>query len=228
MASATSPPTVICVFCGSSPGSSDVHLKAARELAQVLHDSNISLVYGGGTTGLMGEVARTLVSLSGPESVHGVIPKALVEYERVPNPLDIAQKASENTSLQDGALGPYGRTSVVPDMHTRKRRMAEAVMAGGPGSGFIALSGGYGTIEELMEMVTWNQLGIHDRGVVVLNVDGFYDGVVGWVKTATEAGFVKGGNADIMVEAKTAGDAVKALREYKVSAGRFGLDWSKS
>jgi uncharacterized protein (TIGR00730 family) len=90
------------------------------------------------------------------------------------------------------------------------------------------LSGGYGTLEELMEVVTWNQLGIHDRGIVVFNVEGFYDGIIQWVNNATKAGFVKGGNAGIMVEAKSAKEAVQRLMDYKVSEGRFSLDWTRS
>ena len=222
------PKVVISVFCGASPGTSSVHLEAARSLAQAFHRNNISLVYGGGTTGLMGEIARTLVSLSGPSSVHGIIPRALVKYERAAGASDAVAQFSENTSLQNGGESNYGRTTIVEDMHTRKKTMAQAVMNGGPGSGFIALSGGYGTLEELMEVVTWNQLGIHDKGIVVLNVGGFWDGLFRWVKETTEAGFVKGGNADIMLEAKSADDAVGMLRSYTVSEGRFGLDWEKS
>lgn len=176
----------------------------------------------------MGEVARTLVSLSGPSSVHGIIPRALVKYERAANPSDVVVQSSKNMSLENGGESLYGRTTIVEDMHTRKKMMAQEVMQGGPGSGFVALSGGYGTLEELMEVVTWNQLGIHDRGIVVLNVGGFWDGLIGWVKHATEAGFVKGGNADIMLEAKSSDEAVRMLREYRVSEGRFGLDWEKS
>lgn len=207
--------TVICVFCAASSGNpayDNIHLQAATKLAHVLHENKISLVYGGGTTGLMGTVARTLVSLSGPGAVHGVIPRALIKSER---------KGQETVE--------YGRTTIVEDMHTRKKMMAQDVMNGGPGSGFIALSGGYGTMEELMEMVTWNQLGIHDRGIVVLNVDGYYDGLIAWVNTATKSGFVRDNSSDrIMVEAKTAEEAVKALQEYKVSKGRFDLTWEKS
>jgi uncharacterized protein (TIGR00730 family) len=122
-----------------------------------MHEHNIHLVYGGGTVGLMGELARTLVSLSGPSAVHGIIPAALVSMER--------QGKAPDESL-------YGRTTVVPDMHTRKRMMAQEVVNGGPGGGFVALPGGYGTLEELMEAVTWNQLGIHSRGVCIFNVEG--------------------------------------------------------
>lgn len=180
------------------------------------HD--ISLVYGGGTVGLMGEIARTLVSLSGPDSVHGIIPAPLVKYERGPDS-DIAL---------DGAIpdpSTYGKTTVVKDMHTRKQMMAHEVLAGAAGSGFVALSGGYGTLEELMEVVTWNQLGIHNRGVVVFNVEGYWDGLLQWVKGSVEAGFVGKGNMGIIREARTAEDTVKALREYVVAEGRFKLEW---
>ena len=104
----------------------------------------------------MGEVAKTLVSLSGPDAVHGIIPEALVRYER-----DTTYTSSTGEEADKG--GPalavpeekvWGRTTVVKDMHTRKKMMAQEVMAGGPGSGFIALSGGYGTLEELFETMT--------------------------------------------------------------------------
>ncbi len=103
--------------------------------------------------------------------------------------------------------------------------MAQLVKQGGPGSGFIALSGGYGTMEELMEMVTWNQLGLHDRGVVVYNVDGYWDGLMGWIGRAVEGGFVAEGNRGILVEAGSAEEAVRCLGGYRVSEERMRLDW---
>ncbi|MCJ1465063.1 hypothetical protein MMC07_003679 [Pseudocyphellaria aurata] len=206
--------TVVCVFCGSCPGTSPAHVEAARSLAEVFHKNHISLVYGGGTVGLMGEVAKTLVALSGPDAVHGIIPMPLVKWEQE-NPRDLNEKDE------------YGRTTVVPDMHTRKQLMAKEVIEGGPGSGFVALSGGYGTLEELMEVITWNQLGIHGRGVVVFNVGGYYDGLIQWVRTAVSSGFIAPGNAGILVEALDAEEAVKQLQEYKVAEGRFKLDWSQ-
>lgn len=106
--------------------------------------------------------------------------------------------------------------------------MAQEVLAGGPGSGFIALSGGYGTLEELMEVVTWNQLGIHNRGVVVYNVEGYWDGLLSWVRNSVEAGFVGEGNKNIIVEGKTAEDCVTELREYKTATGRFNLTWGST
>ena len=197
-------------------------MAAARALAHSFHANNIKLVYGGGTVGLMGELARTLVSLSGPFSVHGIIPSALIQYEK-----SNTSSPSINHLSQPIDESLYGNTTVVPDMHTRKSLMASYVLKGGPGSGFVALSGGYGTLEELMEMVTWNQLGIHDKGVVVLNVDGYYDGVLEWVNRAVEAGFIGKGNGGIIVEAKEADEAVRALKEYRASEGRLNLDWKE-
>jgi len=121
----------------------------------------------------------------------------------------------------------YGRTTVVPDMHTRKQMMAKEVISGGAGGGFVALSGGYGTLEELMEVTTWNQLGIHDKGVVVFNVQGYWDGLISWVRTAVKQGFIASSNADILVEALTASDVVSCLKNYKNAEGRFDLDWTK-
>lgn len=95
----------------------------------------------------MGEVARTLVSLSGPQAVHGVIPEALLKYER--NGRD--KNGEVKVEIDENV---YGRTTVVKDMHTRKQLMAKEVIESGPGGGFVALSGGYGTLEELMEVIT--------------------------------------------------------------------------
>ena len=91
----------------------------------------------------------------------------------------------------------------------------------------MALSGGYGTLEELFEITTWNQLGIHRKGVIVFNVDGYYDGLIQWVQSAVSAGFISPGNGGILVEALDAEEVVRQLREYKVSEGRFKLDWSQ-
>ncbi|RFU26705.1 hypothetical protein B7463_g9633, partial [Scytalidium lignicola] len=217
-------PVRICVFCGASPGNSPAHLEAARDLAKVMHENKISLVYGGGTVGIMGELARTLVSLSGPDSVHGIIPTPLIKYERQGWDPSAAEKEQD---IRVPDYQQYGKTTLVEDMHTRKHMMAQEVLNGGKGSGFIALSGGYGTLEELMEVVTWNQLGIHTQGIAVLNIEGYWDGLLQWVKGAVGAGFVNEGSKGIIVEAKTAEDAVNALKEYKLSEGRFKLEWGK-
>ena len=181
-------------------------------------------MYGGGTVGLMGEVAKTLVSLSGPDAVHGIIPEALVRYERDPTYTSThAHESDAQLPVPEEKI--WGRTTVVRDMHTRKKMMAQEVIAGGPGSGFIALSGGYGTLEELFETATWNQLGIHGKGVCILNINGFYDGILAWIRKSVEEGFIHGGNAHILVEAKTANEAIKALSEYKVSDSVMKLSW---
>ncbi|MCJ1457467.1 hypothetical protein MMC28_007835 [Mycoblastus sanguinarius] len=220
--SSTSKRPVVCVFCGSSPGTSPAHMAAARSLAEAFHKHKVSLVYGGGTLGMMGEVARTLVSLSGIEAVYGVIPEALVQFEQESRP-GTANASDEKTLVEE----TFGRMTVVPDMHTRKQLMAKKVMEGGPGSGFVAMSGGYGTLEELMEVITWNQLGIHGKGIVVYNVEGYYDGLIQWVRTAVSAGFIAPGNAGILVEALDAEEVVTQLMEYKVAEGRFKLDWTQ-
>lgn len=213
---------IVSHSCGASGGNSPEHLAAARALGEAFHKNGISLVYGGGTDGVMGELAKTLVSLSGKDAVHGVIPEALLKYERKygAEGIDAAAQAQldENT---------YGRTTVVKDMHTRKQMMAREAIESGPGGGFVALTGGYGTMEELMEVVTWNQLGIHARGIVVFNVDGYYDGLLQWVRTAVSKGFISQSNAGIMAEGRTAEEVVDALKNYKNSADRFKLKWGE-
>lgn len=225
-------------------------MEAARQLAHALHSANITLVYGGGTKGLMGELARTLVSLSGPQTVHGIIPKALIQTEKA---YDGATKAVNGDAGKEAERGmsqaemeqlqkdqgknvdvgvmikesEYGQTTVVADMHTRKRLMAQEVKEGGPGSGFVAMAGGYGTFEEVMEMVTWNQLGIHHVGIVLLNVNGYWDGLMDWVRTSVENGFVGENNRGILQECKSVEGVLPALRNYRLTEGRYNLDWSQ-
>lgn len=186
-------------------------MEAARELAKALHAHKLRLVYGGGTKGLMGEVARTLVALSGPDSVHGIIPEPLLSYEQ-----------SEDEEIDVNA---YGRTSVVKNMHERKQRMANEVIQGGPGGGFVALPGGYGTFEELMEITTWNQLGIHNMPVVVYNVEGYWTKLMEWIDDAVPSGFVSPANSGIIRAATSPDDVVRALQSYQPAPGRFNLTW---
>jgi uncharacterized protein (TIGR00730 family) len=199
--------------------------------------------------GIMGELSKTLVSLSGPKSVLGIIPRALIRTEKdgtlrngeahTDSPMLKAERSMSFEDLEriDGQDDPdkkivpeseFGVTTIVPDMHTRKRMMAQAVQGGGPGSGFVALAGGYGTMEEVMEMVTWNQLGIHQLPIVLVNIDGYWDGLLQWVRNSIQEGFVGESNASILSEVKSTDDVVEALRDYKVAEGRFQLDWSTS
>ncbi|KAK8135871.1 hypothetical protein PG984_003811 [Apiospora sp. TS-2023a] len=218
---ATSRKVKICVYCGSAKGNDPAHMQAARDLGKLMAENDISLVYGGGTVGLMGEVAKTIVSISGPSAVHGIIPEALVKWERD----DTYSSKTDSNGYHLPEENVYGKTTVVKDMHTRKKMMAQEVLESAPGSGFIALSGGFGTMEELLETATWNQLGIHDKGVCVLNINGFYDGLLQWLKKSVVEGFVKDANADILVTATDAKGAIEALRNYKVSEARYGLSW---
>jgi uncharacterized protein (TIGR00730 family) len=208
----------------------------------------------------MGEVASTFVKLSGPESVHGIIPRPLVRTEKddtlrngeshsnTNSPAQqpkiertmtneeiemLESNGTQNTEKPDPdkksiPMSQYGSTTIVPDMHTRKRMMAQEVEAGGPGSGFVALAGGYGTLEEVMEMVTWNQLGIHQLPIVLVNTNKYWDGVLEWVKNSIDEGFVGQMNRDILVSVDSTDQVVDALKRYKVAEGRFKLDWNKS
>ena len=153
----------LCVYCGANAGVTPQYAVAARELARVLVSENIALVYGGGNVGLMGVIADEVLRLGG--EVTGVIPTALVERE----------------------VGHTGLTRqfVVKDMHERKAMMASLADA------FIAMPGGYGTLEELFEMLTWAQLGIHAKPIGLLNVDHFYDGLISFVQNGREQGFVR-------------------------------------
>lgn len=169
----------------------------------------------------MGELAKTLCSLSGPDSVHGIIPEALVVHER--DETFSTVDPSSGSNVPDKAR--WGRTTIVKDMHTRKRMMAEEVAKAGPGSGFIALSGGYGTLEELLETCTWNQLGIHSRGICILDVDNFYEGLVKWIQTAVDQGFIASSNGHIICRATDPEGALRELREYKVSNAVLKLSW---
>ncbi|KAF4463930.1 lysine decarboxylase [Fusarium albosuccineum] len=214
------PRAKICVYCGSSAGASPAHMEAARALGKAMAANNIDLVYGGGTIGLMGEVAKTLASINGPESVHGIIPEALIKRERDDTYKSLTKKQQV---VPDETV--YGRTTVVKDMHTRKKLMAEEVFAGGPGSGFIGLSGGFGTMEEIFETTTWNQLGIHNSGIVLLNVEGYWDSIVQWMTRAREQGFIKPLDDGILVTADTAEAAIAALRDYKKPDAVHQVAW---
>lgn len=190
----------------------------------------------------MGEIARTLVSLSGPKAVHGVIPRALVRIstksngngEATPNGesangggKNAERVVSESLDSEGIPESEYGITTIVPDMHTRKRLMATKVLEGGPGSGFVSLAGGFGTIEEVMEMTTWNQLGIHKVGIVLLNINGYWDGVLAWVKNAVQQGFISPENGRILAQTSDPKEVCDKLLEYQVSSERMQLNWGE-
>lgn len=153
----------ICVYCGSSPGRRPEYVESARVLARELVARNISLVYGGGNVGIMGKLADAVLTLGG--EVIGVIPQALVDKEVC------HQGLSE--------------LMIVQSMHERKATMADL------SDGFIALPGGFGTIEELFEVLTWSQLGFHQKPCALLNVQGYYNSLAEFMDHAAEEQFVK-------------------------------------
>ena len=161
----------ICVYCGANPGVNPVYAQAARAMGQALVARNLALVFGGGHVGLMGIIADEVLRLGG--EVTGVIPQQLVDREL--------------------AHPGLTRLFVVRDMHERKAMMAQL------SDGFVAMPGGMGTLEELFEMLTWSQLGIHAKPVGVLNVDGFYDQLAGFVRHASDEGFIRPEQSALMM-----------------------------
>ncbi|KAF0926493.1 hypothetical protein E2562_025985 [Oryza meyeriana var. granulata] len=176
----------ICVFCGSNAGRRKVFGDAALDLGHELVRRGIDLVYGGGSIGLMGLIARTV--LGGSRRVVGVIPRTLM-------PVEISGES-------------VGEVIVVSDMHERKAEMARRSEA------FVALPGGYGTMEELLEMITWCQLGIHDKPVGLLNVDGYYDPLLALFDKGEAEGFINSDCRQIFVSAPTASELLTKMEQY--------------
>lgn len=161
----------ICVFCGSNAGHNPIYRTEAEKLGRLLAARGIELVYGAGNIGLMGAVADACLAAGG--KVIGVIPEALMGKE-------VAGRAVDHRALT--------RIEVVDSMHTRKARMAEL------SEGFIALPGGFGTFEEFCEILTWGQLGFHAKPMGLLNVNGFYDPLLGLFDRAVNEGFLRAQN----------------------------------
>jgi uncharacterized protein (TIGR00730 family) len=179
-----SPPVErLCVYCGSSPGLDPAYLAAARQLGAAMAAARIGLVYGGGSIGLMGETARAVLNAGG--HVTGIIPEFLVSKER----------------MQEGVQ----ELIVTRTMHERKMAMFER------STGFIALPGGIGTLEELAEILTWSQLKQHARPVVLYNVAGFWDKLLELLQHMTREGFIRSG---FEVQLDVAKDADAALAAY--------------
>lgn len=172
----------VAVFCGSSFGASDTFERVAKEVATGIVQRGAGVVYGGGDVGLMGVVADTAMRAGG--EVIGVMPRILVDRE-VPK--------NEITELR-----------IVDTMHERKATMAEL------SEGFIVLPGGIGTLEEFFEVWTWQQIGIHDKPVVLLNVDGFWNPLIDMTDSLVAGGFVKKAFRDTLVVVDNAADAVAA------------------
>ena len=180
----------ICVFCGSSSGRRAAYVEQARLLGQSMAAKGIGLVYGAGGIGLMGETANAVLEAGG--EVTGIIPYALATKERA---------------------NPKGEVRVVNTMHERKAMMANLSDA------FIAMPGGFGTFEELMEIITWGQLGIHQKPIGLLNVDGYYDPLLTMIDRAVEEGFILPRYRSLLVVASEAEELLEKLFRYEPLEG---------
>ena len=180
----------ICVFCGSSNGKHEIYSEQARALGRAMANNGIGLVYGAGGIGLMGTVADAVIEAKG--EVIGVIPYALATKERA---------------------HPKAEMRVVNTMHERKALMADLSDA------FIAMPGGFGTFEELLEIITWGQLGIHQKPIGLLNVAGYYDPLLTMIDRAVEEGFILPRYRNLIVVASKAEALIEKLFGYQPLEG---------
>lgn len=176
----------IAVYCGSSSGSSDIFKIKAEIMGKALAINNIELVYGGAKVGLMGAVANGALNNGG--KAIGVLPRFL------------AEKELEHTSLTEIHL--------VDTMHERKFKMADLA------DGFVALPGGFGTMEELFEMLTWAQLSLHKKPVALLNVNGYYDALIQFIKVMNRDGFLKDDYLDLLIVSSDIDDLLLQMKSY--------------
>ncbi|HTM16280.1 MAG TPA: TIGR00730 family Rossman fold protein [Terracidiphilus sp.] len=175
----------VAVYCGSANGSDPAFLAEAKRLGQLIAESGLGLVYGGASVGLMGAVADA--ALAGGAEVIGVLPEILSGSE-------IAHRGL--TTLE-----------MVPTMHERKARMVKLADA------FLMLPGGYGTLDEMMEIVTWKQLRLHAKPCILINTSGYWDVLLEFLDRAVEAGFLKTENRELLEVVGTAAEAVERSRE---------------
>ncbi|WP_339038825.1 TIGR00730 family Rossman fold protein [Bradyrhizobium symbiodeficiens] len=174
----------VCVYCGSGPGTNPNFIEAAKALGKSLADNKIRLVYGGGSLGLMGAVATSVLDHGG--TVTGIIPDFL--------------------RMRENALTRVQEMVVTPDMHERKRLMFERSDA------FVALPGGLGTLEELVEQLTWQQLGRHAKPVLLANVDGFWEPLFSLVSHMRQTQFIRAGLSVDILKADKIEEIVPRLR----------------
>lgn len=188
----------VCVFCGSNSGKGSAYLLAAQKLAKELATKNLSLVYGGGNIGIMGELANTALNYN--VKVTGVIPQTLVDRE--------------------AALHEVSELIIVDTMHERKAKMSALSDA------FIAMSGGIGTLEELFEVWTWKQLGIHSKPIGLLNIDGYFDKLVDFLNESVDKEFMKRDVLEMLIvdnDSSRLLDRLSELFKDKNTANNFDL-----
>jgi len=176
----------ICVYCGSNNGARPLYAEAARDLAAVLVRHDLELVYGGADKGVMGIIADAVLELGG--NVHGVIPKMLYEKE-------VAHQG-------------LTKLHVVSSMHDRKSMMAAL------SDGFVALPGGFGTLEEIIEIITWGQLRFHDKPCGLLNVAGYFDHLLAYLDHASTEGFLRPENRQMLLCDRDAAGLIQKFEQY--------------
>jgi uncharacterized protein (TIGR00730 family) len=182
----------LCVFCGSSSGRDSIYVEEAKALGKYLASEKIQLTYGGGSIGLMGAIANA-ANNEGQNRVLGIIPVGLCARE-----------------ISGETVGEQIQTK---DMHERKRLMAEN------SDGFVALPGGFGTMEELFEVITWQQLGYHKKPIGVLNVNGYFDSLLTFLDEARESGFVSEEARNIVLSDDDAERLIGKMRAYTAPRG---------
>lgn len=190
----------VCVFCGSSPGIRPAYTEAARGLARALHAAGLGLVYGGAHVGLMGVIADEVLAAGG--TVTGVIPRALEERE-------IAHRGL--TELH-----------VVETMHERKALMAEL------SDGFVALPGGMGTLEELFEVLTWGQLGMHRKPTGLLDVGGYFEPLIAFLDRMVSEGFLRPEHRALVLVEREPEALVAGLATHRPPAVTKWIDRSET
>jgi uncharacterized protein (TIGR00730 family) len=186
----------ILVYCGSAKGNNAAYADAAQRLGSVLAANKIKLIYGGGSIGLMGITADAVMKNKG--EVIGVIPKFLNVKE----------------------VGHGGLTSLVEvaSMHERKAKMEELCDAA------IALPGGYGTLDELFEILTWSQLGLHRKPIGILNVNGYFDGLIAQLDTMVTEGFLSSANRKLLIESDDVSELLQMLNNFSAESGTKWLE----
>jgi uncharacterized protein (TIGR00730 family) len=186
----------ICVYCGSNFGERGRYLEAAQDLGVKMAEREITLIYGGGNVGLMGAIADSVLAAGG--KAIGVMPQALVDKEVA------------HTGLSD--------LRVVGSMHERKSLMADLA------DGFIALPGGLGTLEEFCEVATWTQLGLHQKACGLLNIGGFYDGLLSFLNHATSEKFIRPEHRSIVLAEEDPVELIKKLSQFEVPTVHKWID----
>jgi uncharacterized protein (TIGR00730 family) len=178
----------LCIFCGSSKGNDPVYEKTAEKLAKIIVDEGLIMVYGGGSIGIMGVLADRILSLNG--KVIGVIPRFLYDLE----------VGHDNVT----------ELIVVESMHERKQKMAEI------SEGFLALPGGFGTLEEMGEILTWIQLKLIRKPIGLLNINGFYDHFLNMLDNMVASGFLKKNNREILLSSNDPEEIINIIKNAPV------------